>query len=236
MNNLIAIKVQSVSDLITNSSSELFQLKTDYTLEEVNEILDGITSGYLPPIVFKLDDYYKAMELYREQQPKLWEKYLSGDNHEWDKYDEEISKIYPNINIYSAVNGWFFDEKDPEQIEYAYKNYIIGVDSLGNSKSNLNSIQKEFREFVIKNNYKKHPTLSDFWSPWSIDEKAFEKFKKTHPIPPVEELKEWSGYFYGNVEDLDGCIFVLSESDNTIPYETWDLINSILNGTNYHLG
>lgn len=235
MNNLIAIKVQSVSDLITNSSSELFQLKTDHTLEEVNEILDGITSGYLPPIIFKLDDYYKAMELYREQEPKLWDKYLSEDNNEWDKYNEEVSNIYPNIKIYNTVNGWFFDEKDPGYIEDAYRNYVIGCDAWGNTKSILNDTQKEFREFVIKNNYKDLPTISDFWSPWSINEEAFEEFKKTHPIPPVEELKKWSSC-YRDVKDLDGCILVLSEFENSIPYETWDLINSLLNGTNYHLG
>lgn len=233
--NLIAIKIQSVSDLITNSSSELFQLRTDHTLEEVNEILDGITSGYLPPIVFKLDDYYKATELYREQEPKLREKYLSGDNSDWYIYEEEVSNIYPNIKIYNTISGWFFDEKDPKQIEQAYKHYVLGIDSLYNTKSILNSIQKEFREFVIKNNYK-DPDFPNWWNPYNIEDKAFEEFKKIHPIPPIEELEKYAGYYGQNIKNLDGCILVLSESDNSIPYETWDLINTLLNGINYHLG
>ena len=43
-------------------------------------------------------------------------------------------------------------------------------------------------------------------------------------------------YYYGSVEQLDGCILVLSEGDNSIPYDTWDAINDTFNGTNYHLG
>jgi len=35
---------------------------------------------------------------------------------------------------------------------------------------------------------------------------------------------------------LLGSIIIHSEDDNSIPYDIWDDINDVLNGTNYHLG
>ena len=55
MNNLIIIPIQSFSDIITNSSSELFVLNTNNTIQKVKEILNSITSGYQDPIIFNLE-------------------------------------------------------------------------------------------------------------------------------------------------------------------------------------
>ena len=55
--NILAIPVQSISDLITNSSSEVFILDTGKTCEEVNDTLKGFTSGFAYPEVFSLKDY-----------------------------------------------------------------------------------------------------------------------------------------------------------------------------------
>lgn len=51
--NILVIPVQSVSDLITNSSSEVFILETGKTCEEVNTILNTFTSGFRYPEVFR---------------------------------------------------------------------------------------------------------------------------------------------------------------------------------------
>lgn len=63
----------------------------------------------------------------------------------------------------------------------------------------------------------------------------FEKFIASHKMPDPRDCAKYS-YYYGSVEQLDGCILVLSEGDNSIPYDTWDTINDTFNGTNYHLG
>ena len=55
--NILVIPVQSVSDLITNSSSEVFILETGKTCEEVNTILNTFTSGFRYPEVFSLKDF-----------------------------------------------------------------------------------------------------------------------------------------------------------------------------------
>ena len=49
------VEIQSFSDIITNSSSELFVLNTNNTIQKVKEILSSITYGYIDPIIFNLE-------------------------------------------------------------------------------------------------------------------------------------------------------------------------------------
>lgn len=97
--NILVIPVQSVSDLITNSSSEVFILETGKTCEEVNTILNTFTSGFRYPEVFSLKDF-------REWRKKLRSGEIEDD---WS---------YPGT-IFSIANGWF---KDPETKEPVYRN------------------------------------------------------------------------------------------------------------------
>lgn len=50
--NILVIPVQTVSDIITNSSSEVFILDTGKTCEEVDTMLHTFTSGFSYPEVF----------------------------------------------------------------------------------------------------------------------------------------------------------------------------------------
>lgn len=83
--NILVIPVQSVSDLITNSSSEVFILETGKTCEEVNTILNTFTSGFRHPEVFSLKDF-------REWRKKLRSGEIEDD---WS---------YPGT-IFSIANG-----------------------------------------------------------------------------------------------------------------------------------
>lgn len=94
--NILVIPVQSVSNLITNSSSEVFILETGKTCEEVNTILNTFTSGFRHPEVFSLKDF-------REWRKKL----RSGE------IEEDWS--YPGT-IFSIANGWFKDPEDEEDL------------------------------------------------------------------------------------------------------------------------
>lgn len=38
------------------------------------------------------------------------------------------------------------------------------------------------------------------------------------------------------VRRLDGKVLVVSNDDNSIPYDTWDKIRDLFNGWNIHLG
>lgn len=55
--NILVIPVQTVSDIITNSSSEVFILDTGKTCEEVDTMLHTFTSGFSYPEVFSLKDF-----------------------------------------------------------------------------------------------------------------------------------------------------------------------------------
>lgn len=99
--NILVIPVQTVSDLITNSSSEVFILETGKTCEEVNTILNTFTSGFSYPEVFSLKDF-------REWRKKL----RSGE------IEEDWS--YPG-SIFSIANGWFFDPQSKYRT-YVYSN------------------------------------------------------------------------------------------------------------------
>lgn len=241
MKQLLAIRVQSFTDLITNSSSELFQLRTDETVEEVAEKLAEITTGYFPPVYFDLADYRKNTNTFKEERAKLEQKReeMGNDNKAWGWYWKELNYLenrIPKYRIYEVVNGWFFDKEDPEHVESAYRDYLCN-NRLWGGRRELDDLQRRFKQFVTENNY-----IEEIWKdyrelyPFHIKEEAFEKFKETHEELPIDFLKKWSCYNYGDVEDLDGCILVESEGDNSIPYDTWDMINYLFNGTNYHLG
>lgn len=246
MKQLLAIRVQSFTDLITNSSSELFQLRTNSTVEEVAEKLAEITSGYFPPVYFDLEDYRKNTNVFKEERAKLEEKRreMGDDNKAWGWYWKELNHLenkFPQYCMYETVNGWFFDKEDPEHVESAYRGYLCNHRLWGRDNE-PDDLQKRFKQFVKDNNY-----FEEGWedvsyyggkelNQWRIKDEAFKEFRKTHKELPIEFLREWSYYDCGTVEDLDGCILVESESDNSIPYDTWDLINSTFNGVNYHLG
>lgn len=80
--NILVIPVQSVSDLITNSSSEVFILETGKTCEEVNTILNTFTSGFRHPEVFSLKDF-------REWRKKL----RSGEIEDDWSYNVILTKV-----------------------------------------------------------------------------------------------------------------------------------------------
>ena len=87
--NILVIPVQTVSDIITNSSSEVFILDTGKTCEEVDTMLHTFTSGFSYPEVFSLKDF-------REWRKKV----RSGE------IEEDWS--YPG-SIFSIAEGWFMD-------------------------------------------------------------------------------------------------------------------------------
>ena len=95
MNNLIIIPIQSFSDIITNSSSELFVLNTNNTIQKVKEILNSITSGYQDPIIFNLESYNK-----------------------WKEDDSSVSNL--ESTYFNTVEDWLID-LDSEDSLFEYR-------------------------------------------------------------------------------------------------------------------
>lgn len=234
MRKLLAIKVQSMTDLITNSSSELFQLRTDQTVEQVSETLAKITSGYCEPVLFNLEEYRRDKDKLQKMIDAITPDSDASD--EWDKYwaeERRLKEENPSYFVMDTVEGWFFDPENIKDVREVYKSYLCNhYDWRGNGD---NELQKEFKKFVDDNHYLKSDNLYSPYFPWNIEEEAFDKFLASHEMPDPRECGR-DAYHYGSIEDLDGCILVLSCDDNSIPYETWDTINALFDGTNYHLG
>lgn len=235
MKQLLAIKVQSLTDLITNSSSELFQLRTDQTVEQVSETLAKITSGYCEPVLFNLEEYRKNKSKLQEMINAITPGSDASDE-EWDKYwDEErrLKEENPSYWVMDTVEGWFFDPENIEDTREVYEAYLCNHYDW--DRKGDNELQKEFKKFVDDNNYLENNDFYSPYYPWNIKKEAFDKFLATHEMPDPRECGR-DAYYYGSIEKLDGCILVLSCDDNSIPYDTWDTINDLFDGTNYHLG
>lgn len=132
--NILAIPVQSISDLITNSSSEVFILDTGKTCEEVNYDINRVLA---------------------------------------EEEDDTVDCI---------------DWKTLHRHSYWFKNAL-----------------------------------------WDISKEFLKSYDG--PRPTVWEISKAE-----DVRRLDGKVLVVSNDDNSIPYDTWDKINSLFNGWNIHLG
>ena len=94
MQHVIDIKVQSFSDIITNSSSEIFSIRTKNTKDEIESLISTIHKGFL----YKGDwnDYYN---LEKEERAKY--DHFSGDGGRIDvenfddRYKEFLEYFIP---------------------------------------------------------------------------------------------------------------------------------------------
>lgn len=228
--NILVIPVQSVSDLITNSSSEVFILETGKTCEEVNTILNTFTSGFRYPEVFSLKDF-------REWRKKLRSGEIEDD---WS---------YPGA-IFSIVNGWFKDPEDEEDLLNLRMDFLFDpFDTIdygnGYSSSYKEPIHDAFIEYLNKNwdkvAYDINRVLAEdavssidwktlrrhnYWLKDALEDVAKEFLKNYNgPEPTV-----WNVSKGEDVRRLDGKVLVVSNDDNSIPYDTWDKIRDLFNG------
>lgn len=233
--NILVIPVQSVSDLITNSSSEVFILETGKTCEEVNTILNTFTSGFRHPEVFSLKDF-------REWRKKLRNGEIEDD---WS---------YPG-SIFSIANGWFKDPEDEEDLLNLRMDFLFDPfetidygDELivhGYSSSYKEPIHDAFIEYLNSNWDKVGHDINrvlaeeeddavssidwktlrrhNYWFKNALEDVAKEFLKNYDgPKPTV-----WNVSKREDVRELDGKVLVVSNDDNSIPYDTWDKINSL---------
>lgn len=242
--SILVIPVQTVSDIITNSSSEVFILDTGKTCEEVDTILHTFTSGFSYPEVFSLKDF-------REWRKKLRNGEVEDD---WS---------YPG-SIFSIANGWFKDPEDEEDLLNLRMDFLFdpfetidyggGFVAHGYSSSCKEPIHDAFIEYLNSNWDKVRHNINlvlaeegddavssidwktlrrhNFWFKNALEDVTKEFLKNYDgPKPTV-----WNVSKREDVRELDGKVLVVSCDDNSIPYDTWDKINSLFNGWNVHLG
>ena len=213
MKNLAVIPIQSFSDIITNSSSELFVLNTNNTIQKIKEILSSITSGYLDPIIFDLEKYNKWKED-NSFVSNLESTYFDTIEGWFTDLDDENSlfdyrlQAFRNIMEYNSLEVCYFKESNiPFYTEFMKFAKTIGLKSI-----NSFSIYRENKEEKCK----------EFFN-------QFEKLGNTLP-------SWWNPKEEDTIQGLNGKVLLLSCDENSIPYESFDFINEILNGYNLHLG
>ena len=213
MNNLIIIPIQSFSDIITNSSSELFVLNTNNTIKKVKEILNSITFGYQDPIIFNLESYNKWKE--DNSSVSNLESTYFNTVEDWlvdldseDSLFEYRLQAFCNIMEYNSLQVCYFRENN---IPF-YTEFMKFVKTIGLKSAERFSIYREKKEEECK--------------------KFFNQFEKSGNTLP----SWWNPKEEDTVQGLNGKVLLLSCDENSIPYESFDFINEILNGYNLHLG
>ena len=213
MKNLAVIPIQSFSDIITNSSSELFVLNTNNTIQKIKEILSSITSGYLDPIIFNLEKYNKWKED-NSFVSNLESTYFDTIEGWFTDLDDENSlfdyrlQAFRNIMEYNSLEVCYFKESNiPFYTEFMKFAKTIGLKSINSFSIYRENKEEKCKEFF--NQFEKSGnTLPSWWNPKEED----------------------------TVQGLNGKVLLLSCDENSIPYESFDFINEILNGYNLHLG
>lgn len=221
MKQIYTIKPHSFVDIITNSSTELFTADTNKDVEAVKEILEEI-----------LDSYDSCMDVIGHVFKFSYKEYLKAINDTNTPYD----------NAYREMDGWFADDSPEalkeEQLERisnkSYNNYC-GTSLVDNSIYDL-------YEDYIKSKY---PHLSG----WSYSHETSDYRKEVQETlyndiingdikKPLWWNEPWKvGYGFNKlIKELEGQIIIISESDNSIPFDAWGDINYTLNAHNYHLG
>ena len=211
--NLSVIPIQSFSDIITNSSSELFVLNTNNTIQKVKEILNSITSGYQDPIIFNLESYNKWKE--DNSSVSNLESTYFNTVEDWlidldseDSLFEYRLQAFCNIMEYNSLQVCYFRENNiPFYTEFMKFAKAIGLKSAERFSIYRENKKEECKEFF--NQFEKSGnTLPSWWNPKEED----------------------------TVQGLNGKVLLCSCDENSIPYESFDFINEILNGYNLHLG
>lgn len=234
MGNLSVIRPHSFVDVITNSSTELFVCHTEKNLEMVKESLKKIIDGYNmmtdssfdmdifeEPFVFSIKEYRK----WRKEERRL-DKICKETGNWEDKWN------FNEESNFSTIKGWFSDSEDKEDLKTLRKEFIESGDRSGGVwSSSRNPFSSRLQEA-----YKGKDGKFDYDSKRKEVEKIYQEISKQE-IKPDWWIKPWEFDYRGTTaNELNGAVIIIGSSDNSVPYDIWDIINGQLNGSNYHLG
>lgn len=145
---LVLDNINSVSDVITNSSSELFVINDkNTTLDHLKNIINPILDGYYEPFVFNLDTFRKWVE--------------SSEEDNSTDIDACFQTIY----------DWFIDLEYPGGLTYYIRNTLYKL-QLEDYIKLENSLLKELYAELIKKyntNYSSYKEIEAFLQTYDKD-------------------------------------------------------------------
>lgn len=243
--NMKEIKVTSMLDVITNSSSEVFILDTD-DVKEINDWLDDNVSGYNPPTIasnapgnplMELVDYGDLFDLSTEKGKCDAYRCILGQLLMESGYYFQIEQnIRPKVTKSIVKKFCKFAQDNRDTINNHYreaikeslgeypKRVVVGQPDSGKKRSGETEIEYCLRKHGVSE-YISYDMPSDLIKTF-FDNIIYESDRKE--IDKVLERLDAQQYF--------GKVCFSSECDNSIPYEDIEKILSTYPGERWHLG
>ena len=210
------IKIKSITDIITNSSTEVFIFDTDLPLNEVAAYLKGATYGYDGPEILTLDNgggkVMKAMLEYGS--------FVDVD----DIRSLETYWYYQIIDGLDYKYGKKRNNETWKKLNLEWRKYLIEHRDLANSREDGITVVSD--KATVESVHVFQPLL-----PEGFVKSFIEQYQGPLPSPTCWEIPKDM-----IAKNYVGKIGIVSWGDNTIPYDTWYDINAELKGRNWHLG
>jgi hypothetical protein len=161
-----------------------------------------------------VEEFLKSKKIKGCQKPWIFNL---KDYREWRiRQQYAVEKDWENP--FYVIEGWFFDPQNEDDVREQRENHIGKYDSPWHDRLwRANSTAKgwDARQAEMKKIYEEieySESKPDWW------------------------FKPDGDYNSTSVEEIDGCVIILSEDDNSISSKHMDLLEGMFNATRLHLG
>lgn len=213
---LVLDNINSVSDIITNSSSELFVINDkNTTLDHLKNIINPILDGYYEPFVFNLDTFRKWVE--------------SSEEDNSTDIDACFQTIY----------DWFIDLEYPSGLTYYIRDTLYKL-RLEDYIKLENSLLKELYAELIKKydtNYSSYKEIEAFLQTYDEDKinKIIDYLLNTNFEYDIRKLNG-KIIFLSEEENSISCSRKFNRSEFAEDSDVLQWLEHNFNITYYHLG
>lgn len=213
---LVLDNINSVSDVITNSSSELFVINDkNTTLDHLKNIINPILDGYYEPFVFNLDTFRKWVESSKE------------DN------STDIDACF------QTIYDWFIDLEYPSGLTYYIRDTLYKL-RLEDYIKLENSLLKELYAELIKKydtNYSSYKEIEAFLQTYDEDKinKIIDYLLNTNFEYDIRKLNG-KIILLSEEENSISCSRKFNRSEFAEDSDVFQWLEHNFNITYYHLG
>ena len=213
---LVLDNINSVSDVITNSSSELFVINDkNTTLDHLKNIINPILDGYYEPFVFNLDTFRKWVE--------------SSEEDNSTDIDTCFQTIY----------DWFIDLEYPSGLTYYIRDTLYKL-QLEDYIKLENSLLKELYAELIKKydtNYPSYKEIEAFLQTYDEDKinKIIDYLLNTNFEYDIRKLNG-KIILLSEEENSISCSRKFNRSEFAEDSDVFQWLEHNFNITYYHLG
>lgn len=213
---LVLDNINSVSDVITNSSSELFVINDkNTTLDHLKNIINPILDGYYEPFVFNLDTFRK-----------------------WVESSEEDNSTDIDV-CFQTIYDWFIDLEYPSGLTYYIRDTLYKL-RLEDYIKLENSLLKELYAELIKKydtNYSSYKEIEAFLQTYDKDKinKIIDYLLNTNFEYDIRKLNG-KIILLSEEENSISCSRKFNRSEFAEDSDVFQWLEHNFNITYYHLG